>query len=208
MNGRYTLRKHSITLVEVLISLTLLTLLLSSLFFWYHHLTEKKSELEKLKRPYVEERYVWQRLEQIIPKSKLPFFTDDGLVFRFDRGLCYDPRLSDMVLGKLYHDPNLRTLCLGIWPDPKEEALKDPSLTLTLLDHVDTLSFQFYSPPPPFQKPVDPEQVGKPRPKEGWQDAWGYDTLPALVRVTVTHEGEKREMYFDLDQPIIYPVNG
>ncbi|MCC5831946.1 MAG: DUF1494 domain-containing protein [Chlamydiales bacterium] len=205
------LRKRPIALVEVLITLTLLTLLLSTLFGWYRHLTKQKGELEKIKRPYLEERFVRQRLEQILPKAQLPFLGEkSAIVFRFDRGITDDPKLSGTVLGRLYHDPARKTLCLGVWPNPvNREAILSPSLTLTLLDQVDQPEFRYYSPPDPFKKPVDPEQVGKPRPKEGWQSEWRYDKLPAFVHMVFSHDGKEREFYFDLNQPIIYPlVNG
>ncbi len=205
------LKKRSITLIEVLISLTLLALLLSTLFVWYNQMTRQKTALDKLKRPYLEERFAWQRLERILPQARAPFLGRESfLVFRFDRGVAIDPKLSHTILGKLYHDPSRRTLCLGIWPDFENgEAVFNPSLTLTLLDQVDDFHMEFYSPPDPFKKPVDPEQVGKPRPQEGWQSEWRYDKLPAFVHMLFQHDGKQRELYFDLNQPIIYPlVNG
>ncbi len=204
------LRRHAVSLIEVLIAMTLLTLLLGSLFSWYHHLTQKKGELETFKRTHLEEYYAWQRLEQILPKAQAPFYTEDGaLIFRFDRGLHSQPLLSETVLGKLYFDEALHTLCLGIWPDPKqEEAPRSPSQTFTLLDNVSAFTFQLYSPPDPFPKPVDPEQIGKPRPIPTWQNTWlaEYETLPALVQLTIERGDQKRALYFDLNQPIIYPA--
>lgn len=204
-------RKRPIALIEVLISLSLLALLLSTLFGWYSHLTKQKGELEKIRGPYLEERSACLRLEHILSKAKAPLLGDgSSMAFRFDRGISANTKLSDTVLGKLYHDPIRKTLCLGVWPLPVDgEAILTPSLSLTLLDHVDQPEFWYYSPPDPFKKPVDPEQIGKPRPKEGWQSEWMYDKLPAFIQMVFLHEGKEREFYFDLNQPIIYPlVNG
>ncbi len=208
MSARSTSKKRPITLVESLISIALLTLLLGTLFFWYRHLTENKAHLEKLTYPLIEERHLMQRLERILPQAKPPFYADEQtLVMRFDRGLSSEPLLSDTVLAKLYHDPSLNALCLGIWPDPLEhENRRTPSLTLTLLDKVDALSFSYYSPPDPFRQPVDPKQVGKRRPEAGWQSTWHYETLPALVTLTLTRGATTRILYFDLNHPIIYPT--
>ncbi|MCH9626856.1 MAG: hypothetical protein S4CHLAM2_04870 [Chlamydiales bacterium] len=209
MNGPFMLRRRAVSLIEVLIAMTLLMLLLGSLFSWYHHLTGRKGELEKCKRAHLEEYYVWQRLEQILPKAQAPFYAeDDALVFRFDRGLHSDPLLSETVLGKIYFDSRLQTLCLGIWPDPKQEEVRTPCQTFTLVDNVDSFKFALYSPPDPFPKPVDPEQIGKPRPIPTWQNTWlaEYETLPALVCLVIEREGKERALYFDLNQPIIYPA--
>lgn len=200
------LRKRSLTLIEILISMTLFSLLLTSLFFWYRHFTDKKRELERIKSPYLEERYLFQRLQRILPQSQPPFFTDqDSLVFCFDRGIYSDPKLSGRVLAKLYRDSHSHALSLGIWQAPETKE-KNPSQTLTLLDGVEELSFEFYSPPDPFQKPVDPQEIGNPRPQPGWQKTWNFDHLPALVKITLKHNDDSRDLYFDLREPIIYPA--
>lgn len=188
--------------------MTLLSLLLSSLFFWYRHLTEQKGGLEALKRPLAEERYLYQRLRHILPKAEAPLFTEGCLIFRFDRGLYKEPSLSEKVLAKLYHDESARTLYLGIWPDPTTHEEKTPFQTFTLLENVDEVGFEFYSPPDPFENIVDPEEVGVLRPLDGWQGQWIYESLPAMIRIYLTRGERKQMMCFDLDQPIIYPVEG
>lgn len=205
------MRKRAVTLIEVIICLGLLTLLLTTLSFWYRTLTSHKSELNKSKWSVMEERYAYQRLQQILPQAKLPFFTcrDGSLVFLFDRGLFPDPLLSNTVLGRLYHDTEQQALCLGIWPEPgQDNLLKTPSQTIILLDQVSDLSFQFYYPPDPLKKTVDPKEVGKPEPEEKWQESWRgeYQKLPALIKMYVTRGERKNKYYFDLPFPIIYPA--
>src|ERR1700733_15857780 len=168
------MKKRSISLIEVIVSLGLLSLLLSTLFFWYHSLSKQKETFNRLKWPLMEERYAHQRLQHILPKPELPIFTlhpDGDLVFTFDRGLSVYPDLSGRVLARLYYDPTAYAICLGIWPCPAlhKQPLESPSQTLVLLDGVTECSFHLYSPPDPFRKPVDPEEVGKSRPTDGWQ---------------------------------------
>ncbi len=199
-------RRSAFTLVEVVISMTLFALLLSSLFFWYRHLTYQKGEVERIKRPLIEEHFAWQRLDQVLSKAEAPFFTDhEGVIFYFDRGVGSDPALSDTVIGKLHYDERLQILSLTIWPADPEE--REPTQSFTLLDKVTEYSYQFYSPPPLDQKVVDPEQVGKPRPIVGWGNStWNFDELPALVKLKIKRDTEEREMVFDLDHPILYPL--
>lgn len=206
--------KRTFSLIEVVVCLGLFAFLLQALFFWYHNFCSQKEKLNQLKKPIKEERYAFQTLHQILPTSKAPFFTSDGcLIFRMNRGPYLEPLLSETVLAKLYHDRDASRLCLGIWPDPKKHGLlKTPSQTIVLLEGVSRLEFSFYFPPSPSKKPVNPENVGKPRPKTGWQENWQgeYQALPALVKIELTRAAasslKKRdvEIIFDLYAPITF----
>lgn len=213
------MKKRALTLIEVMISLGLLSLLIATLFFWYNNLSKRKEEFLKLKNPLMEERYALQRLQKILPSAATPFFTstDNGLVFLFEHPLCANPHLSSQVLGKLYFDKEAQCLCLGVWPKPeKENAPKSPSYTTILLDGVSSCFFEFYYPPNPLKLTVDPEAVGKPQPFEGWQKEWlsTYQTLPALVKICVTRDAVKGlkehsfDYCFDLPATIVYLKEG
>lgn len=210
------MKKRSISLVELLIALGLLSLLLSTLFFWYRTLTTHHAELNRVKGPVSEERYAFQRLQKILPKAEKPFFQSDNnsLVFMFDRGVTPEPFLSGKVLARLYYEPATQSLKLGIWPDPKKTGgARQPTKTLLLLDRVKDARISYYHPPDPFKKPVSPEEVRHPRPIEDWQGTWleQYEGLPAMIKVTIQREecpgleGHEMELCFDLMKPIAYP---
>lgn len=208
------MKKRCFSLIEVLVSLGLISLLLSTLFFWYHALSKQKEEARQLKAPLREERYAQQRLRSLWQKVKLPFFSSEtGCVFFFDQGATAFPELSGTVLGRLYYDQENHRLCLGIWPAPDKDACRSsPSCALVLLDRVTECTFCYYHPPDPFKQPVNPEEVGHVRPQEGWQDRWeaAYKTFPALVSVHITRERyhgldpQKLEYCFDLPVKILY----
>lgn len=208
------MRKRSLSLIEMVISLGLLTLLLSSLFYWYQALTKQKHTFQKLKEPIVEERYARQRLSSILAEAELPLFSSvkgDNFVFIFDRGVTSQIDLAGKVLARLFFDPKREALYLSVWPHP-ESGKQHPCQTTCILDHVLTCTFSFYSPPDPF-KIVNPEQVGHSRPHAGWQKEWkdDYHTLPALIKIKITRDPKKGiknhefEYVFDLPIPIIYP---
>lgn len=209
------MKKRAMTLLEVLIGLGLLSILLSTLFFAYRLTHMGKEKLGPIQWPLSEERYAYQRLQKILPKATLPFFTSgpDSLVFIFDRGIWSDPLLSHNVVARLYFDPTAHALRLGIWPDVKKTDLTTPSQTVTLLDRVTSVSFAFYFPPRNPKKIVDPDTINAPRPLEKWGDIWlgDYQVLPALVKVTIVREKigkmEERslEYLFDLSSTIVYP---
>lgn len=209
------IKKRSLSLIEVMISLGLLSLLLSTLFFWYHSLTKQKEECRKLKWPLMEERYAFQRLNSCVLKAELPFFTtESGLVFSFDHGVDSIPALSGKVLAHLYYDATSQQVRLGIWPMPNQDTtFTSPSYCTVLLEGVASCTFDFYQPADPFKQPVNPEEVGKSRPKDGWHQKWeaAYHTLPALVRIYIKRDPKKGleeptvHYCFDLPVKIVYP---
>lgn len=214
-------RTRFFTLMEVLLSLALFALLLNALFFWYKYMQLSNSESQKHRWPVLEERFAKQQLENIIPlAADHPiFFTSkegvngESLVFLFDNGIQSEALLSDQVLGRLFIDHDTNTLCLGIWPHPKYET-QSPHQTLILMKNVSDLKFHFYFPKDPFKKPVDPKEVGKVMPAEGWQQSWlaDYKTLPPLMKIEMEHSDEKRGSHplifaFELlysSHPILY----
>jgi len=200
-------KRYSLSLIEVLISLSLITLLVGSLSFWYRSVTANNAKLEQKTWGLKEERWVDLRLSNILPaiKSHLTSTGEGEIAFLFDRGVWNDPLLSGTILGKLYHDTQRNALCLGIWPHPKQGKI--PSETLTLLEDVTSVTFDFYSPPDPFRLKVDPEKVGKSRPAEKWQSSWdlAYEELPAMIQITFTHNEHTCRFVYELPYPICYP---
>jgi hypothetical protein len=205
------MKRYSFTLVEVMISLLLVSLLLSTLFVWYHFLSSQKETCKELKAPLMEERYAYQRLQHILPRATTPFFqSQDGqsLLFVFDRGPFWDPKLAGQVIARLYHDKKEKLLCLGIWPLPTpEEVLQTPTQTWILLDKINSCTFRFYNPPDPYKQPVDPKKVDKAIPLEGWQEQWRGDfrRLPAMMQIILTRGSDNKlsdkEFAFSFDFP-------
>lgn len=205
------MKRRSFTLVETMICLTLLSLLLGSLFFWYQHLSIQKSQLHAVKWPILEERFAQQRLDTILRTIQKELFfapEKDQMFFLFQRGSHPEPLLAGKVLGCLFYDENNRSIYLRIWPNPVEgDVLEEPTQVLKILDRIDHAEFKFYQPEDRFKLAVAPGEVGKEKPVAGWQLFWKkeYATLPALIKIELLRNGHKVEYLFDLDQPILYP---
>ena len=191
--------KRSFSLIEVMVSLSLFAVLLTSLFFFYNHMTRGKIELHKKAWPLLEERYCHQRLTKIFSTCDSPCFTTQerlsnlsagSLVFTFDRGIADDPLLCGKVLGRLYHDPEKNRLCLGVWP----LSQKEPAETYVLLTDVTSMQMSFYEPPS-----LDITYAGT-------HKQWTHDSLPAMIDVQLEHEGRNITFAFDLGRPIRYPM--
>ncbi len=205
------MKRRSFTLIETMICLSLLSLLLGSLFFWYQHISIQKSKLHAVKWPILEERFAQQRLNTVLRTTQKELFfspTKDQLFFLFQRGSHPEPLLGGTVLGCLFYDENNHSLYLRIWPNPIDgEILEEPTQVLKILDRIDHAEFKFYSPEDRFKLAVSPGEVGKEKPETGWQSLWKkeYETLPALIKIQLRRNEHEVEYLFDLDQPILYP---
>lgn len=198
--------KRAFSLLETMISLALFSILLTSLFWWYHHFTVQKAKFHESKWPLLEERYAQQRLDKIFSQTSLPFFsTEYGFVFSFDRGLHENPLLANQVLARLYHNPKSKELCLGIWPN-QDPLLLEPSETFVLLEDVEKFDCEFYYPPPANRKIVDPKKVGTSSPLRGWNKCWetAFWEVPALIKLKLKRKGREVTFAFDLHCPIYY----
>ncbi|MCH9608552.1 MAG: hypothetical protein S4CHLAM45_11300 [Chlamydiales bacterium] len=202
----------------MVISMTLFTFLLTTLSFWYMHISRSKIELQQMKSSALCERYFCERLSSIFAKTTLDsktgittFYNNgNSIIFTFDNGLSHTPLLSNTVLASLFHDPQEKTLCLTIWPQPKSTlSPTGPSKTCVLREDVSTVDFSFFSPFDPYRQTVDPQKVGREPPSKGWQNNWNasYHSLPALVKMTFNkdNEEEKTERLFSLPYPIVLP---
>lgn len=197
--------KRSFSLTEVLIALSLISILITALFVGYNHMTSSKLSFRKKEWTRLEQRYCHQRLDKILSSCEGPFFTSSerqahlaagSLVFTFDRGVAQEPELSGRVLGRLYFDPQAHCLMLGVWP----LVPSDLSETYILLDSIQSCSMEFYQ-PPSFETPVQ-------HPTVGWHRSWDATHLPALCKIEIEREQKKHTFAFDLGSPIRYCRSG
>jgi type II secretory pathway pseudopilin PulG len=197
--------KRSFTLVELVISLTLFSLLLSSLFFWYRHINVRTFELRKEAAKLTERRYIQQQLAHFFSHAQTPLFTyEKGLLFFFDRGLYEEAELSGKVAAYLYHDAKSGSLLVRVWPDPDpmRKFSREMTQAVVICDQVEELSFEFYHPPPPDPKSVSPVPVGKEVPSIGWQKKWlqEFGPSPALIKVCLKRNQEEEKYLFLLPE--------
>lgn len=198
------MKRKFFTLFELLLSLMLLAILLTTLFGWYRHISFGKKKINEKEMAAMEERYFDKQLQKILPKANLKpcFFTDkDGsLIFTFDNGVQSNPALSGTVLGRLFLDATTHTVCLGIWPSNGDD---EPFQIRKLLSNVESMRFSFYWPVDPFALAVDPSKVGKPEPNPGWPQSWEkeFGELPPMMKIVLEHPKERfQEFVFDLPQ--------
>lgn len=204
--------KHHFTLIEVLISMTLMALVLTALGYFFNEVNHLNRISERLKQENFRLRYLENRLMAILPKAIAPndplkdfyFFTSTpsdslfkvgspSLIFTFDNGVnLVDAAFSNHVIGRIYLDKE-GNLTLAVWPsiarwENNENILAKREI---LLENVEELHFEFFVPPDKqrsfFQGETPPPglQREEAEPKGTWIKDWKYSyyQLPTLVKM-------------------------
>ncbi|PJD96765.1 MAG: hypothetical protein CK425_05330 [Parachlamydia sp.] len=165
-----SLKKRSFaTLLEVLIALSLTTIILTTLSYFYLQIDSLNRASERVQLESFKRRFLQYRLTQIMPKTLsfkgknregLSFFFSttfseglflqgtESLVFAYDNCVNLDSTFAAEVLARLYVDLEGR-FCLGIWPAPKRWPADEmpPMKKEILFEGVEMLKFQFFIPP-------------------------------------------------------------
>lgn len=214
-------------MLELLISLALTVMILSTLTYFYHQMMLAGIVLDKKQGENFQERYVENRLMNVLPRtisSKDPsnefhFFTSsnqgglfsfgsEGLLFTFDNCVQLNKDMAYHVIGKLFLDRGGRFI-LATWPAEKrwKENESVPVSYEVLMEDVSELRFKFFVPPIKGKTQIVGENT-KEDPLEGsrgeWIDRWEaeFRQLPAMIKVLVTQKKGKEEQ----DLIFAYPL--
>lgn len=165
-NSFYFIARRYVTLLEVLISIALTVIILTTLTFFYRQVGMIGAEVGRISIENFRMRYAETRLASILPKvvaennknKDFVFFSinDDsgskpgsqGLIFTFFNGISLDKEIANHALGRIYLD-NDNNLVFAYWPSPKRwEKDKFPEMKKEiLLENVDDVKFEFFIPP-------------------------------------------------------------
>lgn len=221
------IKRRHFTLIEMLISMALTALILSSLMFFYREITYMNALYDQDQQESFRRRFLENRLSDILPKAVYEknekkdfiFFSQPdfhntfknnspSLIFTFDNGVDRDKNFSNHVLGRIYLDPE-GNLTLGMWPSPSrwEEGETPPMKKEILMQDVKNLSFRFFIPQEREQSPVannNKNQKVEPAPRLSWVDKWqqNYQQLPAIVEVNITYMQGKKERKLTYAYPL------
>jgi len=216
------IKKIHFSLPEILISLALVSILLSSLSYFFYQISILNIASEKIEKQAFLLRNIEYRLMKILPKTisvndahnDFVFFTGKSgfsgfkpgnsyLLFTFDNKInLVDPQYSNHVIGRIFLDPE-NNLSLAITPSLKrwEEPDKIPTTREVLMEGVDSLDFSFFTGPHPDTPENNNEQ---PIPHNTWVSEWRreYKSLPVMVKIEISfkesEKKDKRTMIFPL----------
>jgi hypothetical protein len=144
-------KKYSLTLLEVLIALSLASILLCGLFTFYTQIAKKQLELKELKRTVMPIELMRQRLNHLFAQAQTEqgdtprfFYTvshpdaiGPALFFSYDYGVDPNPAFCGNLKGMLYLN-HTHQLCLATWSgqDSRQEIFLEQieSFKLNLFD--------------------------------------------------------------------------
>jgi hypothetical protein len=196
--------KRSVTLIELMIGCTLLAVLLSFLFGLIREVKVGERVIRVERERLLERERVEMRLDQLFLQTihanaggNPLFYTDQegALVFMAEVGATFDPPFVDRVLCRINCQEG--ALFLDTWPDPEKFGTSPQEMRReTLLSKVDSISWEFFSPPNPNMV-IDPLRIGQDEenqepPTDEWLSVWkvGYRKIPPLLQLTIERENE------------------
>ncbi len=142
-------RKLPFFLLEILIGLSLISLLFSFLFSAFRQTIEWNEKAEKARISLLEREHCSARLQNFflsltnssLYTEELPGEKTKGLIATIDHGLDIDPLFSGTVLAKIHLQADQK-LTLTLWPLETEKKHK-PWRTETLLSGVEKVEWRF-----------------------------------------------------------------
>ncbi|MDR3624174.1 MAG: DUF1494 domain-containing protein [Chlamydiales bacterium] len=183
------MKKNSITLIEVLITLSLFALLSTMLFSNYLQSVFFTQESERSKKITTEQMWAYHRISTTlgaleIDEKDILFFTDKkgALVFSFDNGIDKNPSYSGKVKGTLSFKDK------ALYLNTRPLSQRSGGRTEVLLESVESCEFEFYTPPAQTFLPVNTETINKDiLPPLGYSYEWlkDFKTIPQSVKIIV-----------------------
>ena len=143
------MKKKAFTLIEILISLFLISIILMVMFRFFSSSLRMEIKIEQAKKEIFSKNNLQLRLDTIFSKisnktfSNSPiFYTENNkLFFVYDNEIDPNPKLSSDVFAILYLSKN-QNLTLKIFPFEKEKTICRKEI---LKKNVDSLSFEFFT---------------------------------------------------------------
>ncbi|GEM_PF-2097717 len=223
------IRKRSLTLIEVLISASLLVLLLSTLFGTYFTFVKSQRVLEKRETQAFQELYLQTRLAEVFSKmapeivkggaqkkeqSTYFYFSPashgvegtGSLTFTYFNGTGAGPDFSNQVIGKIFVDKAGRLILLT-WPwierELKQDEIPGEKFRMEVLTkEITSATWNIYRAPTKESKgkTIDPEGIPD-RTKENAEEK----ELPTVIELRLNG---KTPFYFPVpnpQNPVYYP---
>lgn len=177
-------KKYSITLIEVVIALSILSVLIFTLFSLYRNLSKGEEKLTRSMMKVYEKHQCYAVLQRIFSQLQLEeetFYTEadpvkreNALVLKWNNAVQMNPELSGPIEGKIYSKEG--TLYLQYLK--KNKVLDE----MPLFENVESMNFQFYN--------VELNE---------WMKNWDKQakSFPAIVKIDFKTK-EKKSLPFEM----------
>lgn len=225
------IKRRCMTMLELVISMSLIIALLGILAFFYRDITTLEANAEKNEKEQFYKLYIENRLARILPrtiseyeaKKHFVFFSataegssyapkTDNLTFLFDNGSDLNPKNASEVLAHLFVDKQNR-LTLMTWPSTKNKKFWENPTGITgkeiLLENVERLNFKFYIPKESNRSLIE-EKLGSKKEEsdsilEGkgeWIDKWPKNKKYLPAMIEVIIKFKEKERPFYFSYPL------
>lgn len=215
----YKVNKRPMTLVELMISMSLVAIVLTALGYFFRQVDDIGRRIDKIEEKSFKMRFIENRLASVFPRTyKDGYFFTGGdvpgvfasglpnLILSFDNCVNLDKRYASEVLGRIYVN-NEAQLCLAIWPAVKrwEEGVQPPVRNEVLMENVDSIAMEFFI-PPLRGKQLEGESKIDPAVRGTWVTEWNkeYKELPAIIRLKINQDLEYAFPLPHYGKPVIY----
>lgn len=198
-------QKKPFLLLEVLIALSLISMLCLFLFSFLKQNLQVEKRMDQARHLILERQNLQTRIQDLVMSVKAdtdayPLYTQvfpkenfPSLILSFDHGIDPDPLFSGGLIGRIYIDEN-HNLCLVLWPnhpDKKHYWRKE-----VLLSNISDFAIEF------LKEPLETNTKNKP---SFWDTSWPKTKkLPCILRMTVKQNGQTLQFAFLL--PTSYPI--
>lgn len=184
--------KRPFVLLEILISLTLMSIILSFLFSAMSRSAQFEVKIQSARTALLERQQLQIRLQDFFLSlgTEASFYTmrfskekQESLIALFNNGIDPEPAFSGLVRSRIFLDEE-KNLTLALWPLEKEENKPLPWKTEVLLSHVDAFHFQMLG------KKNEPNGIAV-NDSFAWYDHWSKKRceIPSMIRLSITQNG-------------------
>lgn len=205
-------RVRAYFLLEILIGLSLLSMLLVILFSFMAQSAQVEKRLERAYATIVERQNLQVRLQDVFTsltreRDLKPLYTkrfpkegSDSLIALFDNGVDPDPAFSGAILARVFADEQ-KNLCLALWPIAKDKTSSRPFRKEILLRQIDSYAFEFLG-----EKQGHDLNVNSITAHAGWHPVWKEtrSDVPSIVRLTI--QGPDGPIRFAFRLPTSEPI--
>lgn len=186
-------KKRYFTLIEVIVSLSLITIIITFLFGYFTKITKVEHEIEHLKKIVYTKSNLQIRLNNIFSQlyskdmNQSPFYTEleknkknMTLFINFDNGVDPDPNYSDIIKAKIYLDDKNNLVLEMFSKDKKTKASRKE----ILYSNIKNIEYKFLSQSDLQIKSYMTEEINE---SFSWYNFWPEDrkNLPSVIYLKI-----------------------
>lgn len=193
-------------LFEILIALSLISVLLTCLFSFMVGSAKCETKLDAARQTIGNRAYLQTRLQSVLTSvipgefymKKFDREKTESLVIAFDNDIDPDPAFSGPIHGRIHIDEK-QNLALSLWPPEQEDTWRKE----VLLPNVERFEFEFLG-----KKGTEKEKMRPINAQWAWRSRWTKTDLaiPSVIRLLVWEKKQEEPVRFAFLLPSSQPL--